>query len=63
MQELTRYLSANMNSTLLTLPNDIKELIYFDALSHAANMILVGFEVLYLAGGLLTSLSGITSRC
>jgi hypothetical protein len=41
MQELTRYLSANMNSVLLGLPTEIKELIYFDALSHAANMILV----------------------
>jgi hypothetical protein len=41
MQELTRYLSNIMNSTLLGLPREIKELIYFDALSHAANMILV----------------------
>lgn len=30
-----------MNSTLLGLPREIKELIYFDALSHAANKILV----------------------
>ena len=30
-----------MNSTLLSLPREIKELIYFDALSHAANKILV----------------------
>ncbi|KMU86675.1 secretory pathway protein [Coccidioides immitis H538.4] len=29
-----------MNSTLLGLPTEIKELIYFDALSHAANMVL-----------------------
>jgi hypothetical protein len=29
-----------MNSTLLGLPREIKELIYFDALSHAANIIL-----------------------
>lgn len=29
-----------MNSTLLGLPREIKELIYFDALAHAANMIL-----------------------
>jgi len=43
MQELTRYLSANMNSVLLGLPTEIKELIYFDALSHAATMILVSF--------------------
>ncbi|KAI0022041.1 exocyst complex subunit Sec15-like-domain-containing protein [Xylariomycetidae sp. FL0641] len=40
MQELTRYLSHIMNSTLLGLPREIKELIYFDALSHAANKIL-----------------------
>ncbi|KAH0597038.1 hypothetical protein MHUMG1_05347 [Metarhizium humberi] len=42
MQTLTRYLSNIMNSTLLGLPREIKELIYFDALSHAANKILVG---------------------
>lgn len=41
MQTLTTYLSNIMSSTLLTLPREIKELIYFDALSHAANMILV----------------------
>lgn len=41
MQTLTRYLSNIMNSTLLGLPREIKELIYFDALSHAANRILV----------------------
>ena len=29
-----------MNSTLLGLPREIKELIYYDALSHAATMIL-----------------------
>ncbi|KAF2087013.1 exocyst complex subunit Sec15-like protein [Saccharata proteae CBS 121410] len=40
MQELTRYLSNIMNSVLLGLPTEIKELIYFDALSHAATMIL-----------------------
>ncbi|RYP71665.1 hypothetical protein DL771_004616 [Monosporascus sp. 5C6A] len=40
MQTLTRYLSIIMSSTLLGLPREIKELIYFDALSHAANMIL-----------------------
>ncbi|KAL3469387.1 exocyst complex subunit Sec15-like-domain-containing protein [Aspergillus californicus] len=40
MQTLTRFLSNIMNSTLLGLPKEIKELIYFDALSHAANMIL-----------------------
>jgi hypothetical protein len=41
MQTLTRFLSNIMNSTLLGLPAEIKELIYFDALSHAANEILV----------------------
>ena len=41
MQTLTRFLSSIMNSTLLGLPTEIKELIYFDALSHAATMILV----------------------
>ncbi|PHH49528.1 Exocyst complex component sec15 [Ceratocystis fimbriata CBS 114723] len=40
MQTLTTYLSNIMNSTLLGLPREIKELIYFDALSHAANKIL-----------------------
>ncbi|KAM0522054.1 hypothetical protein ACHAPS_006222 [Verticillium nonalfalfae] len=40
MQTLIRYLSNIMNSTLLGLPREIKELIYFDALSHAANKIL-----------------------
>src|SRR4051794_37425707 len=40
MQTLTGYLSNIMSSTLLELPREIKELIYFDALSHAANMIL-----------------------
>ncbi|KAG9246369.1 exocyst complex subunit Sec15-like-domain-containing protein [Calycina marina] len=40
MQTLTRYLSNIMTSTLLGLPREIKELIYFDALSHAASMIL-----------------------
>uniref|UniRef100_A0A8H7N407 Exocyst complex component SEC15 n=1 Tax=Bionectria ochroleuca TaxID=29856 RepID=A0A8H7N407_BIOOC len=40
IQTLTRYLSNIMNSTLLGLPREIKELIYFDALSHAASEIL-----------------------
>ncbi|KAK8117486.1 uncharacterized protein PG998_005767 [Apiospora kogelbergensis] len=40
MQTLTRYLSNIMNSTLLGLPREIKELIYFDALSHASDKIL-----------------------
>lgn len=41
MQTLTRYLSNIMNSTLLGLPREIKELIYFDALSHASDKIIV----------------------
>ncbi|KAF2094022.1 exocyst complex component Sec15 [Rhizodiscina lignyota] len=40
IQELTQYLSVNMDSVLLGLPTEIKELVYFDALSHAATMIL-----------------------
>lgn len=44
MQTLTRYLSNIMNSVLLGLPTEIKELIYFDALSHATTMILVSFN-------------------
>ncbi|KAI4168914.1 MAG: hypothetical protein LQ343_006036 [Gyalolechia ehrenbergii] len=40
MQTLTRYLSNIMNTVLLGLPTEIKELIYFDALSHAVTMIL-----------------------
>jgi hypothetical protein len=46
MQTLTRFLSNIMNSTLLGLPTEIKELIYFDALSHAANMIMVCYCIL-----------------
>ena len=38
---LTRFLENIIVSTLLGLPREIKELIYFDALSHAANKILV----------------------
>lgn len=41
MVTLTQYLSNIMNSTLLGLPREIKELIYFDAIPHAANKILV----------------------
>jgi hypothetical protein len=41
MQELTRYLSNIMSSVLLALPTEIKEFIYFDALSHASSAILV----------------------
>ncbi|KAF1933427.1 exocyst complex subunit Sec15-like protein [Didymella exigua CBS 183.55] len=40
MLELTRYLSNIMNSVLLALPTDVKEFIYFDALSHASTAIL-----------------------
>lgn len=40
MQTLTTYLSNIMSSTLLALPPSIKELIYFDALSHATTSIL-----------------------
>ena len=45
MQILTTYLSNIMGSVLLGLPTEIKELIYFDALSHAATMILVGIRL------------------
>jgi len=41
MQTLTQYLKNIMSSTLLGLPKEIKGFIYFDALSHAANKILV----------------------
>jgi len=41
IQTLRRYLSTIMSSILLRLPREIRELIYFDALSHAANKILV----------------------
>lgn len=55
MQTLTRYLSNIMNSVLLGLPTEIKELIYFDALSHAASMILVRFlPVVERVGSILT---------
>lgn len=40
MLELTRYLSNIMSSVLLALPTEIKEFIYFDALSHASTAIL-----------------------
>jgi len=40
MQELTRYLSNIMSSVLLGLPPQIKELIYFDALSHISTAVL-----------------------
>ncbi|KAI8634923.1 exocyst complex subunit Sec15-like-domain-containing protein [Xylariaceae sp. FL1651] len=41
IRTLTAYLSDIMSTTLLGLPHEIKELIYFDALSHAASKILV----------------------
>ena len=40
MQEVTRYLSNIMTSVLLGLPPQIKELIYFDALSHISTAVL-----------------------
>lgn len=40
IQTLTQYLSNIMSSMLLSLPTEIKELIYFDAISHAAKAIL-----------------------
>jgi len=40
MQELTRYLSNIMSSVLLGLPPQIKELIYFDSLSHISSSLL-----------------------
>lgn len=50
IQTLTRYLENIMSSTLLGLPREIKELIYFDALSHAADKILVSrWQCLYIS--------------
>jgi hypothetical protein len=40
MQELTQYLSVSMNSVLMGLPPEIKELVYFDSLSHTTRSIL-----------------------
>ena len=40
MQELTQYLSVNMGSVLMSLPPEIKELVYFDSLSHTSRSIL-----------------------
>ena len=40
MQELTQYLSTTMATVLIGLPTEIKELIYFNALSHAAEKVL-----------------------
>lgn len=41
MTELTRYLSNIISSVLLGLPDGIKDLIYSDALSHAASNVIV----------------------
>lgn len=49
IQTLTQYLSNIMSSMLLSLPTEIKELIYFDAISHAAKAILVRWHSLLLA--------------
>ncbi|PIA92050.1 Exocyst complex component sec15 [Cercospora beticola] len=40
IQELTRYLSNIMSSVLLGLPEQIKELIYFEALNHISDSLL-----------------------
>lgn len=40
IQELTRYLSNIMSSVLLGLPEQIKELIYFEALNHISQALL-----------------------
>ncbi|KAJ6782893.1 hypothetical protein PWT90_04882 [Aphanocladium album] len=60
MQTLTRYLSNIMNSTLLGLPREIKELIYFDALSHTADKILalpLSSEVKYISSSAVAALA------
>ena len=61
MQTLTRYLSNIMNSVLLGLPAEIKELIYFDALSHTGAMMLVSegrtIEIPFLATFILPASS------
>lgn len=45
MTELTRWLSNTMNSVLLALPAEIKDMIYFDALSQtSANMLELPLE-------------------
>jgi len=41
MTELTAYLSNIMGSVLLGLPDQMKEIIYLDALIHASSNILV----------------------
>ena len=54
MQTLTQYLSNIMNTVLLGLPAEMKELLYFLALSHAANKILVNSIVINIQGLLIT---------
>jgi len=44
LQQMTLFLNNIMGSALLALPEDIKGLIYFDALSHIATSILVCFR-------------------
>src|SRR5690606_33040075 len=40
LTEVTRYLSHIVNSNLVALPQDIKGLVYFDALTHLASAVL-----------------------
>lgn len=54
MTELTRYLSNMMSIVLLGLPTEIKYLIYFEALSHAAAGILVSCVLEFQLKDLLT---------
>lgn len=54
MQTLTQYLSNIMTTVLLGLPTEIKELIYFDALGHAATKILVSLDHTMATRSLLT---------
>jgi hypothetical protein len=61
MVTLTRFLENQMASTLLGLPREIKELIYFDALSHAANKILV--SILLLLPPMYRMPSDLTNDC
>jgi len=48
MTELTAYLSNIMGSVLLGLPDQMKEIIYLDALIHASSNILVTVSGTYL---------------
>ena len=45
LQAMTQFLTDMMDTTLLSLPKDIKGLIYFDALAHLASEILVSLPV------------------